>query len=328
MRTALNRLGVVCVLVLAKVLWYLPAAPSLWCARRLGNLLFACGFRRQVVLDNLRHVFGDRYSEAERLRIGYASTRNMAMWIIESLRSLGAGRSYVAHLVSFNDRELVESCQTDPRPVMFVGAHSGNMDLAAMWWAETKPKPLSLVMKPLKNPHFNKLLVRSRANMQIRMLSSKDTTTVGGINATLQRPECVCIAPDQNARRRGVVVDFLGKPASTFKGAAAAAIANPNTRVIAVVATRVEDSAYHKIYVRELPPFEPTDDRASDIVKLTQTICDALSSFIELHPESYLWHHRRWGRLRTAEGTYSPDGDPQIRDLLEAQGKALAESTS
>ena len=33
-------------------------------------------------------------------------------------------------------------------------------------------------------------------------------------------------------------------------------------------------------------------------------MCDLASEIIHQYPESYLWHHGRWGRLRNKDGTF------------------------
>ena len=72
-------------------------------------------------------------------------------------------------------------------------------------------------MKPLESEPFNRLLVGSREAYGFGNISTKDPDATEKINGVLERGESLCILPDQNARKRGVMVRFLGKPASTLR---------------------------------------------------------------------------------------------------------------
>jgi KDO2-lipid IV(A) lauroyltransferase len=293
-----SRIGVFLVRCLIVVVAWLPPGLTLWFARRLADLLFLVGFKKAVMLQNLEHVFGERYPEAERVRIARLANRNVLMTVIEMLRgSHPRSQQATANQVTFSDVDLMVDLDKDARGVLFVVSHSGNLDLPSVWWGTTRKKKVWGLMKPLENPYFNDLLVATRESFGCGVVSTKAPRVSERINEILARGEAICILPDQNARRRGVTVDFLGKPASTYKGAAATALENPSTRVVVAVPTRPYDDQRIVCMLDEVLDFEPTGDRDRDLRDLTQRFCDSISGVIEKHPGSYLWHHRRWGRL-------------------------------
>ena len=100
--------------------------------------------------------------------------------------------------------------------------------------------------------------------------------------------------PDQHARSLGVVVDFMGHPASTHRGPDFLALKTQAPRIIVIVDIRVDDDARHVCHFREITDFEPTGRSREDVAALTQRISDTMGEILEKHPESYLWQHRRW----------------------------------
>jgi lauroyl/myristoyl acyltransferase len=60
------------------------------------------------------------------------------------------------------------------------------------------------------------------------------------------------------------------------------------------VDTRSDDGARHVCRIREIAGFAPTGDEEADVRALTRRIADIMGELVAAHPESYLWHHRRW----------------------------------
>jgi KDO2-lipid IV(A) lauroyltransferase len=197
--------------------------------------------------------------------------------------------------MTFDDMALMHSCDVDPRGVIFAVSHSGNFDLTGVWWTEFNARPVGAITKPLENAAFNQLLHEARFNRNIIVFSSKSPTVVSDVNALVRSGNNLCVLPDQNARTRGVAVDFLGKPASTYKGAAKTYLVNRDcARLVVGVPTRIDGGRKHMVYVREIDDFEPSGDEEQDVKALTQRISTIMGERVRAHPESYLWHHRRW----------------------------------
>ncbi len=234
-----SRIGVLLVRGLIVVAAWAPPRLTFWLARRFADLLFLCGFKKGVLLRNLEHVLGDRCSLAERVRIARLANRNVLVTAFEMLRSTHPrSQRASAEQVFFSDVDLMIDLDRDSRGVLFVVSHSGNIDLPAVWWGVTRKKKVWGLMKPLENVAFNRIIIETRESFGMGVLSTKDPNVREKINQVLGRGEAICILPDQNARGRGVMVDFLGKPASTYKGAAYNKIKNPKLRVVVAVLTQ------------------------------------------------------------------------------------------
>ena len=273
----------------------LPHAFVLALFRALADCAVGLRIRQRVVMQNLDLVYGGALPRAEKQRIARSATRNLLMTLAEMARSSHPrARDEVAGMLVFDPPELMDSFAADPRGTLFAVAHSGNFDLCGLRFVTRYGRSVAVVMKPLGTPRFNQALIGARESYGFEVIRTDEGSVVERSAERLRRGEHVCVLPDQFARRSGVVVDFLGVPASTHAGAALAVLRAPGSRLCVAVDTRIDDGARHVCRIVELTDFVPTGDRDADARALTARICDAMGEFVRKHPESYLWHHRRW----------------------------------
>ena len=98
---------------------------------------------------------------------------------------------------------------------------------------------------------------------------------------------------DQHAGEHdGVVVDFLGHPAGTFKSLALIALTT-GTPVIPASSWREPDGTHVLRFEDPLPLIE-CDDADEAIRRNTQAYNVALGRMVLRHPEQWIWMHRRW----------------------------------
>ncbi|HVN36550.1 MAG TPA: hypothetical protein VMW19_00080 [Myxococcota bacterium] len=294
---AFERAAVVAARFFVALLARMPHRVVLAGARALADCAFALRVRRRAMLSNLDRVYGDRKANAEKRRIARSAMRNLFLSAAEMARgSHPRARDEVARTLEFEPRALVDELAADPRGSLLVVAHSGNFDLCGLRFTLDYGRPLAVVMKPLGTPRFDELLVGARRSYGFEVLSAQERGLVLGCARRLREGGVVCMLPDQFARSGGVVVDFLGVPASTHAGPALAALRARVCRIFVVVDTRVRDGAGHVCHVREIRGFEPSEDPRADALRLTQRFCDEMGEVVRAHPESYLWQHRRWRR--------------------------------
>ena len=109
----------------------------------------------------------------------------------------------------------------------------------------------------------------------------------------------VSLLCDQDAGRRGVFVDFFGKPASTFKSIALLALQYDAIIVVGGAWRLPDDEQYESRWTQfELATEDVIDSRefttADAVVKITQEFTTALESLVRRAPDQYFWVHRRW----------------------------------
>ena len=102
----------------------------------------------------------------------------------------------------------------------------------------------------------------------------------------LQKNGLLGLVSDQDAKKKGIFVDFFGIPASTPKGAA---LFHANTKAPILLGVCIKENfREYKIY------FKAIDTKNKNIKEITQEYTSHLESYIKEYPDQYFWFHRRW----------------------------------
>ena len=104
------------------------------------------------------------------------------------------------------------------------------------------------------------------------------------------------ISDQDPSLRDGIIVDFFGQPTNVFTGAAA--IARRCGVPIFPVFIHREANGHHIVTVDPPIAVEKTDDRAADVLRVTQCINTRIEEWIRTYPEEWFWLHDRWKSLR------------------------------
>lgn len=268
------------------------ALPMRW-LRALGNavgwvIYHALRTRRELAMDNLRRVLGDRLDDRERARVVLASVRNMTKTMLELLKLPAISAERLERLVPVSGEENLREAVEGGRGVIVVTPHFGNWELLAAR-ARQMGYRLSVVARDANDPATAGIITHARETFGTRVLERDELRTM---LRTLADGEVLGILPDQHGGEAGVWLDFMGRPASTVTGPAALAV-RTGAAVVPGFGLRTEDEDVH---VRFLPALEipDTGDRDEDVRRLTQRINDVLGEQIMRHPEQWLWMHNRW----------------------------------
>jgi KDO2-lipid IV(A) lauroyltransferase len=88
-------------------------------------------------------------------------------------------------------------------------------------------------------------------------------------------------------------VDFLGRPASTFKSIALLSL-EYQAPIFVFGAARVGQPMQYRVYFEDLILPEEYADDPHATRAITQRYTCALERLVRRHPEQYFWLHRRW----------------------------------
>jgi KDO2-lipid IV(A) lauroyltransferase len=248
---------------------------------------------RRVAADNVRRAFPG-LDEAGVDRLVRASYFHLAAMVVEMIRlpgTLNEGnvRDFVRHAYP-GEEELLRSWIGSPRPRLVLTGHFGNWEVLS-YAAGMCGFRGGIVARRLDNPHLDRFLAAFRRTTGLRLLDkSADYDQILGV---MRQGGGLGMVGDQDAGPRGLFVDFLGRPASTYKSIALLSL-EYNAPVFVLGAARVGWPMRYRVYLEDLILPEDYAGRPDAVVAITERYTRALERLVRRHPEQYFWLHRRW----------------------------------
>lgn len=195
---------------------------------------------------------------------------------------------WILHCTEFRGVDHFESARRRGRGVLLSFGHLGNWEIGALAYSK-RFGPLYSVYRPLANPGLDRFVLRLRARFGVRPVPMDRATPA--ITAALRKGNVVVLLTDQDARRRGIFVEFFGRPASTFP-----AVAVLSLRTAAPVVPVGMFREGPRYVIEFAPPILPEEFRHEPerIRAFTQRIVSRLEEQVRRHPDQYFWLHRRW----------------------------------
>jgi Kdo2-lipid IVA lauroyltransferase/acyltransferase len=189
-----------------------------------------------------------------------------------------------------NFREVLGLLLKRNQSVILLTGHYGNWEILGYVLATLGFNTTSIA-RPLDNPYVNQWLLGVREKKGQRILAKKGATeevvqVLGGGGA-------VSFIADQDAGRKGIFVNFFGRPACTYKSIGLLAM-EYQAPVVVGFARRVGDGFKFSVSVQEIIHPQQWQEQDDPLRYITQRYTAAIESFVRKDPEQYLWVHRRW----------------------------------
>ena len=284
-----------------QILKGLPALVPFKFAVRLGGFLGVVAFdlfriRRGVTLENLKASFGNRFDERERRRIGRRSYINFAKSMVEFASFGRLSPERIRRIVRIGGAEHLDRCLDRGGGIVAVTGHFGSWELLGAA-SVAHGYPVDFLVGEQSNSLVDDMMNDLRRAAGIGIIARG--IAARGIFASLKKNRIVALLGDQDARRSGIFVEFLGRPASTFQGAAQFAL-RMKSPIVCCYIVRLASEDHEAVF---MPPIEvdPEAEREGEIRRLTEEHTKALEKAVSLHPDHYFWAHRRW-KTKSPEG--------------------------
>ena len=264
-------------------------------ARWHGKMLYHFfPWRRRVVLDNLRRVFGNVLSQPEIRRLAQAYYAHLVLSLVEFLtRHLGSAEKRKKRVKVENIESPIRA-HSQGKGILLLTGHFGNWEVATVEGIGQYPKYrdlLHFVRRPLKPRWLNDFVTQRFHRSGFGTLNKRDS--LDSILGLLSEGAIIVYVFDQHAGPRdGIAVEFLGHPASTFKSVAILAL-NTGAPVIPASCWREPDGTHVLRFEDPLPLIECED--TTEAIRLnTRSYNATLERMVLRHPEQWIWMHRRW----------------------------------
>ena len=260
----------------------------------LRLLLFGVfGYRRKVVLTNLRNSFPEKSEEGiQRIR------RRFEQWFcdltLETIKTLTISPTAVRRRVDFEGVELLRPYAEQGQSVVLALGHFGNWELAgARDSAEPGLPQLYVIYHPLQNKRFDRLVHHMRTRHGTRLYTMRETSKSMLRDRHLNTATAF-IADQTPAPERAHWMTFLNQDTPVFQGTESLSrkLGYP---VVYISITRPGRGHYH-LQVETLV----ADPRSTDEGEITEIHTRRLEQDIINYPDLWLWTHRRWKHQRPA----------------------------
>ncbi len=260
---------------------------------RLGGLARALGLRRRVAEENLARAFPER-TAAERAAILREHYRELGRVVAEYARLAELARTPRGQVVAeVRGEEHLERARG--RGAILLTGHYSSFELLGACIGQSHP--LDVVARPLSNPRVEALIARERRAAGIGVISAD--TEARRVYQALRAGRWVAMVADQDARRHGAFVPFLGRPASTTTGPARLALATGAPIIMGFVTRRADGRLELEV---ERPLDSPEPGAVDAALVLTARHVARLEAWVRKRPELWFWLHRRWKTAPPAPG--------------------------
>jgi len=248
------------------------------------------GRRRSVAYANLRAALRDKCPPDRANRIIKEIYQNLAQSYIELLKFPQFTERYVSKYIKIEGYDKIKKAMRgEEKGIIFLTAHFGNWELCSLT-ASTVGYKMNVLARFQKLEKLNGYLNKMRSSKGANVIF-KDTA-IEEIVEALKRKEAVGILSDQDGGKKGEFVNFLGRRASTPKGAAHFSL-KTGAPIFPVFIIR-RGGPYHTIIVEDDISVLPSGDIKKDIHEILQRFADTLAQYVEKYPGQWLWLHKRW----------------------------------
>lgn len=285
------RLGGGALRLLAAGVWRLSPGGAGSLGTFLGRvMLMLTPHRRRVARQNISFALPEK-SEEERERILRQCYENIGKSLVEFLRLPYLWqKGSLDEVISLEGEEHLRAALKKGRGVILLTAHYGNWELVGARLTASG-YPLNVIARHQRDSGTTQLVngVREAAGMRVLAARRADSSE---ILRRLRQNEIVGLLADQNAGRKGLFVDFFGRPASTHAGAALFALRS-RAAVVPVFGLRNEDGTHT---ARLLPEVElvRTGRMREDVEANTARFSRIIEEQIRARPGLWFWLHERW----------------------------------
>ncbi len=245
--------------------------------------------RKKTVLENLHNAFPD-YDEKKIESIAFGSYKSFAIALTEILYIPAMSKEDIKKQVDCSNLELIREKYEENNGVILLSAHFGNWEFMATSLAAQLNIPISVVIKPQRNPYVTNWMNKARTkwNNEIVPLGISIRQTY----QTLKDKKVVAMVADQRGPEESIKINFFGRNLTVLTGPAVLAL-KTGAPVLYGISVRQDDYSYKSV-MTEISKENLPESNEEKIKELSQRHMSYLEGYIRKYPEQWLWMHKRW----------------------------------
>jgi KDO2-lipid IV(A) lauroyltransferase len=186
--------------------------------------------------------------------------------------------------------ERLQEALAEGRGAILMSAHFGSWEFLLNAMKLHIPTSFLAIVQRQRNERIDAMIDAARRRFDVATVPMGPS--VREVLHGLQQGKVIIILGDQSGPRESIFIPFFGRPSATHRGAAAFCLRS-GAPLLIVFLIRATDGVYDAVFERV-----PTDglqgDREQKIVELTMRHTALLERYIRMHPDHWLWMHRRW----------------------------------
>ncbi|MEZ5174503.1 MAG: lysophospholipid acyltransferase family protein [Bacteroidia bacterium] len=250
-------------------------------------------YRVKVVRNNLRNSFPEK-SDAELRLIEKRFYKHLSDIFVETIKSFTISPAQLKKRMKVLNADLLEKYYHKNQKVIAVTGHIGNWEWAAITLPFQSSHDAQGVYLPIKDPVFNRAMIRSRSRFGIDLLLASDMR-----NEMEKRKDVLSITgfiADQSPSNpdKGEWVTFLNQDTCVAKGTERYARIYDAAVLFGMI--KKVKRGYYTLEYRLI-----SDQAAvSAEGEITARHTAVLEELIKAQPEYWLWSHKRWKHKRKA----------------------------
>ena len=255
-------------------------------------------FRRGVIVENLRRVFGAAVPAVEIERLAQAHYAHLWQLVVEFFRFRWLSASRRRALVRVENLDVFADAFHRGRGVLVLTGHFGNWEVATVAGIAGYPEVrgrFHFVRRPIKPRWLDALVTRRFERAGFGVIAKRGS--LDRIVSLLEQGDIVVFPFDQYAGGAdGIDVEFFGQPAGTFRSLAVIALSTQSP--VLPAASWREPDGRHVLRFETAVTTVDVDNVNQSIIRTTRAFNAAIERLVLRHPEQWWWVHRRWKSAR------------------------------
>lgn len=245
---------------------------------RLGYYLL--GLRKKESLKNIATAFPEKSDSEQNMIL----KKTYSFFAKSFMQFLSFPKSYRYVDIEVEGQELLDEALEKGHGIILATGHFSKWEIMSAWLGYSG-YPCVAVAQKQKNIGADLFFREFREKTGMDIIYRK--SSLKNMYRILKENKILILASDQDAKQRGVFVNFFNKPASTPKGVARFHLETGSD--IFFISCYVKQNGKHKLQIQRVVP-----EGESTVKSITQAFTTLLEEKVREFPEQYFWFHRRW----------------------------------